>query len=171
MGSILHLVWWGLVMASRVPCCWAERDRQENIFFRHLKPLVAFKAEDNLMKYQQIINLWIVILALRLLDSLRRKGLAEYVVEKLPSWSQVAENPPRGRSRWHWQEGQWLPRIMAMHISKNRTVFNQSCICQATAYSKTSKNPLETKELRLLKCLSFLFSCSEHHKIKLDIFS
>lgn len=57
------------------------------------------------------------------------------------------------------------------HISKSRTVFNQSCICQATAYNQTSKSPLEGKELRPLKCLSFPFSYSECHKIKPGIFS
>lgn len=58
-----------------------EADRQQNMLFGHRKPLVAFKAKDNLMKYQQIKDLWFSLLALRLLESLRRKRLTEYDVD------------------------------------------------------------------------------------------
>lgn len=34
-----------------------EADRQQNMLSGHLKPLVAFKIEENLMKYQKIIKL------------------------------------------------------------------------------------------------------------------
>ena len=82
MGSILYLVRWKLVMAlllSRER--HEEADRQQNMLFGHRKPLVAFKAKDNLMKYQQIKDLWFSLLALRLLESLRRKRLTEYDVD------------------------------------------------------------------------------------------
>lgn len=63
-----------------------EADRQQNMVVGHLKPLVTFKAKGILMKYQQIINIWIAVLGLGFLDAtLRRKGLAECVVEKLPT--------------------------------------------------------------------------------------
>ena len=66
----------------------------------------------------------------------RRKGMAERVVGEPPPQAQAGK-PTRGRARWWWQEGQWLPASRPSHISKNRAVFSRLCICQATRCSQT----------------------------------
>lgn len=137
-----------------------EANKQKNMLLEHLGSLVAFKAKNILMNYQQSINMDGSSRPQRHRDANLRKGLAECVLGTPPSPPQAAENPrwedPDGGGRRDGGSQESQPD----RVSKNRIVCSQLCLPSHSA-NQTIRGPLHKSEGRPLKRRSSPFSRSD----------
>lgn len=110
------------------------------MLLEHLGSLVAFKAKNILMKYQQIVHMDCRSWPQRHLDAnLRRKVLADCVIGKLPSQPQAVEKPRGEDLEVGGKRDSGSQESQPCHISKNRIAFSWLCICQPAVCSQPLK--------------------------------